>query len=96
MFPDSKIARGFASGRTKTTAIVKHALAPMLTAEIIKSCQSSAFTILCDGGNNQMGKKYFAIMVRFWHDAARQPITHFLAMPVCNIATAEVLFNDLT
>ena len=27
MFPDSKIAQGFASGRTKTTAIVKHALA---------------------------------------------------------------------
>ena len=34
-------------------------------------------------------------MVRFWHEAARQPITRFLAMPVCNIATAEVLFNAL-
>ena len=53
MFPDSKIAQGFASGRTKTTAIVKHALAPMLKAQIIKACQSSAFTILCDGGNER-------------------------------------------
>ena len=95
MFPDSKIAQGFASGRTKTTAIVKYALAPMLNAEIIKACQSSAFTILCDGGNDQMDKKYFAIMVRFWHEAARQPVMRFLAMPVCNIATAEVLFNAL-
>ena len=34
-------------------------------------------------------------MVRFWHEAACQPITRFLAMPVCNIATAEVLFNAL-
>jgi hypothetical protein len=28
MFPDSEIAKKFSSGRTKTTAIVKHALAP--------------------------------------------------------------------
>ena len=93
---DSKIAQGFTSGRTKTTAIVKHALAPMLKAELIKACQSSAFTILCHGGNDQMGKKYFAIMVLFWHEAARQPVTRFLAMPDYNIATPEVLFNALT
>ena len=30
MFPDSKTAQEFASGRTKPTAIVKHALAPAL------------------------------------------------------------------
>ena len=41
MFPDSKIALGFASGRTKTTAIVKYALAPALNAQVIEECQSS-------------------------------------------------------
>ena len=58
MFLDSNIAPEFASGRTKTTAIVKHAL-------VIKT--SFPFTILYDGGNDKNNGKYFAIMVRFWH-----------------------------
>lgn len=34
-------------------------------------------------------------MVRFWSDTARQPVTRFLAMPVCNTSTAEALFDAL-
>ena len=37
MFPDSKIAEGFASGRTKMTAIVKYALAPAINTEVIRA-----------------------------------------------------------
>ena len=93
MFPDSKIAEGFSCARTKTTAIVKFALAPAFIAEVVQVCQTSPFTILCDGGNDQFGKKYFAIMVRVWDDSKRQAVTRFLAMPVCNVSTAEALFN---
>ena len=50
---------------------------------------------LVDGGNDQFDNKYFAIMVRLWNEAAHQPVTRFLAMPVCNIATAEALFDAL-
>ena len=57
MFPDSTIAQDFSSSRTKTTAIVKYTLAPMLNAKVIEECQSSPFTILCDGGNDMMDKK---------------------------------------
>ena len=35
MFPDSEIARKFACGRTKTTAIVKEALSPYSLTSII-------------------------------------------------------------
>ena len=52
MFPDSKIASEYSSGRTKTTAIVKHALAPALNLQVVEQCKSSPFTILCDGGND--------------------------------------------
>ena len=95
MFPDSKIASEYSSGRTKTTSIVKHALAPALNSQVVERCCSSPYTILCDGGNDHFGKKYFAIMVCFWSDTARQPVTRFLAMPVCNISTAEALFDAL-
>ena len=33
MFPDSEIAKKFSSGRTKTTALVKHALAPAFNGQ---------------------------------------------------------------
>ena len=34
-------------------------------------------------------------MVRVWDDSKRQAVTRFLAMPVCNISTAEALFNAI-
>ena len=95
MFPDSKIADGFACGRTKSTAIMKHALSPHFNDEVSQMCQSSPFTILCDGGNDQAERKYFAIMVRYWDDKSCQAVSRFLAMPVCNVSTAEALFDAM-
>lgn len=92
MFPDSKIAEAYSSARTKTTAIITHALAPSCREAVDKACGSSSFTILCDGGNDQVDRKYFAILVRFWDEEKRRAVTRFLDMPVCNIATAEKLF----
>ena len=66
MFPDSKIAQDFSCSRTKTTAVVRYALAPMLNAKVVEECQSMPFTILCDGGNDMIDKKYFSIMVRLY------------------------------
>ena len=40
-------------------------------------------------------KKYFAIIVRFWNECLGKTVTRFLAMPVCNIATAQSLFGAL-
>ena len=96
MFPDSEIAKKFSSGRTKTTAIVKHALAPAFIADVIAACQSSPFSVLCDDGNDQTDRKFFAILVRYWDQSQRQAVTRFLAVPVCNIATAEALFEALS
>ena len=95
MFPDSKIAQGFVCGRTKTVAIVKHALAPVFNSEVVQSCRTSPFTLLCDGGNDQTDQKYFGIMVGYWDTVAQKPVTRFLCMPVCNIATAQSLFHAI-
>ena len=59
MFPDSKVAEGFSCGRTKTTAIVKFALAPALNADVIKECQTSLFTLLCDGEKLSIWQEVF-------------------------------------
>lgn len=34
-------------------------------------------------------------MVQYKSDAAQQPVARFLAMPVCNVSTAEALFDAL-
>ena len=96
MFQDSKIAEGFACGATKTQAIIKNALAHALNGNVINACASSPFTILCDGGNDQDVRKYFAIMIRFWDESAYSAILQFLAMPVCNVATAQAMFDALS
>ena len=39
--------------------------------------------------------KNFAILVHLWDDQLGRPVTRFLHMPVCNIGTANKLFNAL-
>ena len=38
MFPDSEIEKKFSSGRTKTIALVKHALVPTFNDNVIEAC----------------------------------------------------------
>lgn len=94
MFPDSKIACSFSSACTKTTCIVKGALFPHFTEPVFDMCRKGPFSILCDEGND-CDDKNFAILVRLWDDELGKPVTRFFDMPVCNIATAEKLFNHI-
>ena len=95
MFPDSQIAQHFSCGRTKTKAIITHALAPAVNALVAEACVKGPFSILCDGGNDKWDKKYFAIIVRYWDECLSKVVTRFLAVPVCNSATAQSLFDAL-
>ena len=95
MFSDSQIAAQFACARTKTAAMVTHALAPAANKPVITACQEQPFTILRDGGNDNFEKKYFGILVRFWNEKLRKVVTRFLDAPVVNIATGESLFKSI-
>ena len=95
MFSDSKIAQSYACGHTKTQAIITQAIAPHLNSHVEAACKTSPFSILCDGGNDQDVRKFFAIMVRYWNECERQVVIRFLAMPVCNIATGESMFDAI-
>ena len=94
MFPDSKVAKAFSCARTKTTCIVKGALHPHFAEPVIKQCKESPFSILCDEGNDTDDKN-LAILVHLWDDELSKPVTWFLDMPVCNIGTAEKLFDHI-
>ena len=96
MFPDSRVAEAFSCARTKTAALVTHALGPAADSAVTVMCQKQPFTILCDGGNDNFAKKYFCVMVKLWDDGLRRSVVHFLDCPVCNIATGETLFQALS
>ena len=64
-----------------------HALAPALNSGIL---YISLYSVVC-GGNDQTDRKYFGVMVRYWDKISQEPVTQFLSMPVCNIATGQSL-----
>ena len=55
MFTDSETVKGFSCGRTKTTQILKRAIAPSLNEDVINKMQSQPFSIMCDESNDQGG-----------------------------------------
>ena len=93
MFPYSEIARKFACGRTKTTAIVKEALSPHYHAKAIHN-MSNSFSVLMDESNDKQNKSCI-ILVRVLHAKLGNVKTRFLDMPVMNIGTAENIFSAL-
>lgn len=52
MFPDSATAKHFGCGRTKTTAIIKEALAPYYLNKILSS-MSNPFSLMMDESNDK-------------------------------------------
>ena len=93
MFPDSEIARKFACGRTKTTAIVKEVFSPYYHAKAIHN-MSNPFSVLMDESNYKLDKSCI-ILVRVLDVKLGNVKTRFSDMPVVNIGTAENLFRAL-
>lgn len=93
MFPDSEIAKKFSCARTKTTAIVKKALAPHFTNKVIDNL-SNPFSLLMDESNDKTDKSCI-ILVRVLDEKLGVVRTRFLDMPIVNIGTAVNLFEAL-
>lgn len=87
MFPDSKIAEGFAClWWNENYCYSEMCPCPAVNAEVVSECQYYVMVEMLLRRN----------ILRSWLGTARQPVTRFLCMPVCNIATAEVLFEALS
>ena len=67
MFCDSKIAEKFASGKMKTTAVLKYALAPVRVSSLAVLLPHSRFDVTV-GIIKQT--KIFGIIVRYWDRVA--------------------------
>ncbi|XP_068723559.1 neurofilament heavy polypeptide-like [Montipora capricornis] len=63
MFPVSDIASKFSCARTKTTAIMKEALAPLSKEHVIASSRNSPYCFATDGSSDE-DEKLFPLMFR--------------------------------
>ena len=50
VFPDSKIAASYASGRTKSSAIINNAIGPQCHTYLVQHCKNHPFSLGIDGG----------------------------------------------
>ncbi|XP_033726452.1 uncharacterized protein LOC117316076 [Pecten maximus] len=79
MFPDSKIARNYACGRTKSQAIVNE-MAADSTKHICDLMRSSAYSIATDGSNDNEYKLY-PIVVRVYDPSSGMIEVNLLSIP---------------
>ncbi|XP_070408565.1 uncharacterized protein [Nothobranchius furzeri] len=96
MFPDSAIARKYSAGKTKSTQLIKGAIAAELDEELARTCRSQPFSLMCDESNNRKTDKEFVILTRLYDEATLQVATKFMEMPICNVGNAENLYEKLS
>ena len=95
MFPDSDIASKFSSKRTKTTHMINGAIAPVFNKKVTSLCKKEKFSVMIDESNDNGDDKCLTILVRVLDRDIKKVTTRFLAMPICNIRTAQNIFSCL-
>ena len=80
IFPDSKIASGYASARTKSTCILNGALAPHFKASLVRLMKTSPFSVAVDGSNDTGMSKMNPMTVRLYDPNYGRVKTLFLDM----------------
>ncbi len=81
IFPDSKIASKYSSGRTKTTAILNESLAPHCHNFIVKHCKDHPYSVSTDGSNDTGIQKMNPVSIRLFDiNTSKTVSNHFYNM----------------
>ena len=79
-FPDSEIAKSYASASTKTTCMINGAIAPYFKAALIEMMKNNAYSLATDGSNDTGIEKMNPMTVRLYDASKGRIITRFLDM----------------
>ena len=93
IFPDSDIAKSYASLRTKTTCIVNGAIAPSYQQALVERMRVKPFSIAIDGSSDNCLKKMNPLIVRVISDSG---VIHTELLDICmsSNSTAGNLFQN--
>lgn len=98
IFPDSKIAQGFAAARTKSTCIMNMALRPHFEDVLISQMRGEPFALAIDGSNDNGLQKMNPVTVRVFDADRGRVCTRLLDMCLTSgtgSATAATIFLKL-
>ena len=96
-FKDSKAAKNFSCGRTKTNAII-NCIGDNIKQELVKDMSQSPFSIMVDGSNDAGLEKMFPICVRIFDVNFNRIMTKFFDMNMLegrDASTAEHMFTSI-
>lgn len=96
IFPDSEIAKSYASKRTKCSAIVNNVLAESFKKDLLKDIhQAQHFSLIIDESTDISTDSVMAIVVKYF-DLQKQSVqAHLLSLPVVKGQSAQQLFDTL-
>ena len=98
IFPDSKIAKNYASAATKTTCMINGSIAPYFKQELIAVMKSEPYSTLTDGSNDVGLDKMNPVTVKIFDVNSGKIESSFLDMCATkgtDSATAAAIFNSI-
>ena len=90
-----EVATKFGCGRTKTTIIIKSAIAPVLDSNVTALCKERPYLLMIDESNDRGGEKLLAILVCVFDDAVGTAVTRLIDIPACNVSTAAAIYEKI-
>ena len=95
IFPDSDIAKGYASKQTKTACIINGAVAPYFQRKLVNVMKSSPYALSIDGSSDNDLEKVNPLTVRVFDEEMGVVATHFFDMCSSSSSTAEAIFSKM-
>ena len=96
-FSDSKVAKKFTSGKTKTVAIV-NSIGDYFLEELKSSMEENPFSIMLDGSNDNGLEKMYPITVRIYDVRFNRVMTKCFSMNLLegtDVSTAACMFDSV-
>ena len=95
MFPDSDIAKNYASAHTKTNCIINDAVAPDMKQVLVSQMKCQPFSLAIDGSSDNDLEKMNPLTVRLFDINTHKVEGRFLDMCSTTASTAEAIFNKM-
>jgi hypothetical protein len=96
MFPDSTIAKNYASAHTKTNCIINDTIAPPMQQELLLSqMKNGPFSLAIDGSSDNDLEKMNPLTVRLFDINTHKVEGRFLDMCSTTASTAQAIYDKM-
>ena len=93
MFPDSDIAKNYASAHTKTNCIINDAIAPPMQEDLVSTMKYQPYSLAIDGSSDNNLEKMNPLTVRVFDINTHKVEGRFLDMCSTTASTAQAIYK---